>query len=256
LAILLTLIACPVQAVLLLLPGQGKVRFAEFYWMLIGRSLGLRVRRTGAKLAAAERPVLFVANHASWLDIVALGATLPAAFVAKGEIGRWPGVNIIARLGQTIFVSRRRGTLNGEADAMRARLDSGGNIILFPEGTSSDGTHVLPFRSTFFAIAEPAGGAARPLIQPVSVAYDEAGFLPADHACRALFAWYGDMSLADHAWRVLQLRGMAVTVHVHPAVEPEQYPGRKRLAPALWQIVAGGAAALRQHRRDSPALTG
>ena len=83
-------------------------------------------------------------------------------------------------------------------------LKAGDNLILFPEGTSSDGSRVLPFRTSFFAVAEVRAGEDRselPLIQPVSVVYDRLGGLPTGRASRPVFAWYGDMDIASHFWR-------------------------------------------------------
>ena len=174
--LLWTLPCMPVQAVCLMLPGRAKVVFARFYWSMVCRLLGLQVRVIGAAAGrAGGRPVVFVSNHSSWLDIPVLGGRLDACFVSKDEVGRWPLVGTIARLGRTVFISRQRHATGRERDAMRERLAAGDNLMLFPEGTTSDGSRVLPFRSAFFAIAE---GADPPLIQPVSVVYDRLGGLP------------------------------------------------------------------------------
>jgi 1-acyl-sn-glycerol-3-phosphate acyltransferase len=108
---------------------------------------------------------------------------------------------------------------------------------------------VLPFRSAFFAVA---GGDPCPLIQPVSVVYDRLGGLPAGRACRPLFAWYGDMDIASHFWRLAQHRGLRVTVLLHPPLDPARFANRKALAEAVWATVADGAATLRQNRPARP----
>ena len=105
--------------------------------------------------------MVFVSNHSSWVDVPVVGGVLDGCFVAKGEVSRWPVVSTIARLGRTVFVSRQRGATARERDAMRGRLARGDNLILFPEGTSSDGSRVLPFRSPFFALAEARDGRRR-----------------------------------------------------------------------------------------------
>jgi 1-acyl-sn-glycerol-3-phosphate acyltransferase len=250
-----TIIACPIQAVLLALPGRPKVDFARFYWRAVSWLLGMRVRQIGASAATIAapggRPVIFVSNHSSWLDIPVLGGRLPACFVSKDEVGRWPVIRLVARLGRTVYVTRKRGSIADERDSMRGRLAGGDNLLLFPEGTSSDGSRVLPFRSAFFVIAEPADG-VRPLLQPVSVVYDRMGWLTTGRASRSVFAWYGDMNLAQHFWRLAQLRGMRATVLLHAPVDPAAYPNRKALAQAVWQAVADGAATLRQNRPARP----
>ncbi len=134
---------------------------------------------------------------------------------------------------------------------MRARLVAGDNLILFPEGTSSDGSRVLPFRSAFFSNAETRDdrqSGAGPLIQPVSLVYDRVGGLPAGRASRPLFAWYGDMDIASHFWRLGQYTGLRATVLLHAPMDPAAYADRKQLAQAVWQVAADGAALLRQNR--------
>ena len=244
-----TVLCCPVQAVLLLLPGHPKVWFARVYWATFARLIGLHVRVVGAAAAKGQgRRVIYAANHCSWLDIPVLGGQLEACFVSKDEIARWPGVSLVARLGRTVFVSRQRRATGRERDDMRGRLAAGDDLLLFPEGTSSDGSRVLPFRTAFFSVAE---GEAPPLIQPVSVVYDRLGSLPTRRGTRAVFAWYGDMDLASHFWRLGRLRGMRVTVLIHPPLDPATYANRKLLAQAAWDRVAGGAAAMRQNREPS-----
>ncbi len=247
-AVLWTVLAAGIQAVLLVLPGRAKVGFARLYWANLARMIGLQVRVIGVKPANRQgRRVIYAANHCSWLDIPVLGGTLEACFVSKDEIARWPGVSLVARLGRTVFVTRQRGATGRERDDMRGRLAAGDDLLLFPEGTSSDGSRVLPFRSAFFSVAE---GEAPPLIQPVSVVYDRLGGLPTRRSTRAVFAWYGDMDLASHFWRLAQWRGMRATVLMHPPLDPKDFANRKLLAQAAWDAVAGGAAAMRQNREE------
>jgi len=154
-------------------------------------------------------------------------------------------VGTVARLGRTVFVSRQRQATGRERNMMRERLGVGDNLLLFPEGTTSDGSRVLPFRSAFFAIAE---GEEPPLIQPISVVYDRLGGLPAGRANRPVFAWYGDMDLATHFWRFAQHRGLRASVLLHPPLDPARFASRKALSNAVWQAVADGASTLRQNR--------
>ena len=243
---------------MLLLPGRGKIVFARLYWASVCRLLGLQVRVIGTPARRSGRPVVFASNHSSWLDILALGGVLEGCFIAKEEVGRWPVIRTVARLGRTVFVSRRAANTGRESSTMRNRLDAGDNLILFPEGTSSDGSRVLPFRSVFFSVAEARMGemppGLRPLIQPVSVVYDQLGGLPIGRATRPVFAWYGDMDLASHFWRLAQHSGLRATVLLHAPVDPAAFASRKALSQAVWQTVAEGAAALRQNRPVRPAL--
>lgn len=257
LVLLCTIVAIPVQAVLLLLPGGAKVWFARFYWSAICRSIGLAVQVVGLPAQGGGRPVVYVSNHSSWLDIVVLGSRLEGCFIAKQEVVHWPLIATVARLGRSVFVRRRRGSVRHERDDMHTRLRRGDNLILFPEGTSSDGSRVLPFRSAFLSIAEQpvTDDGQPPLVQPISVVYDRLSGLPTGRANRPLFAWYGDMNIASHFWRLAQHCGLRATVVLHANLDPRAFPGRKELTAAAWNAVASGAATLRQNRPATPVNT-
>lgn len=247
LALFWTLPCAALQAVLLLLPGGGKKWLARVYWAGICRVLGVE-RRVIGQAVSNGRPVLFACNHTSWLDVPALGGTLEACFVAKAEVATWPVVRTIARLGRTVFVSRRASETGRERDSMRARLLGGDSLILFPEGTSSDGTRLLPFRSPFFAVVEAAGGDTLPLIQPVSIVFDRLDDLPARRSTRPISSWYGDMDLGGHFWRLARHRHLRATILLHDPVDPAAYTSRKAIAQAVWSVISAGNAALRQGR--------
>ena len=256
LVIVWTLVSIAVQAVLLTVPGRGKVSFARSYWAVTCHLMGVRVRTLGApaRRGAAGRPVVFVSNHSSWLDILVLGGRLEGCFVSKQEVGSWPVISLIARLGRTVFVRRSRSSTGRERDDMQARLQEGDSLILFPEGTCSDGSRVMQFRSAFLSVAEQTvtEDGLPPLVQPVSVVYDRLGYLPTGRASRPLFAWYGDMNLGAHAWRLAQFRGLRATVLLHAPLDPRAFADRKALARAAWEAVADGAATLRQNRPARP----
>ena len=254
--LLWTAVGAVVQAVLTALPGRARIGFARTYWSVVCRLLGLRVRVIGVRPTRAEdgRPVLFVSNHSSWLDILVLGGRLEACFVSKHEVGKWPVISLVARLGRTVFVQRTRGATARERDDMRVRLLGGDNLILFPEGTTSDGSRVMPFRSAFLSVAELAvtPDGLPPLVQPVSVVYDRLAYLPAGRAQRPLFAWYGDMDFGSHFWRLAQHRGLRASVLLHAPLDPRDFTDRKALTQAAFAAVADGAAALRQNRPARP----
>ncbi len=252
LIVLWTLPCIPIQALFMALPGRINERFARLYWAvmcwIIG--VGIRVVGTPAQQGGDGRPVVYVSTHSSWLDVPVLGARLQASFIAKEEIGQWPVVSWIAALGRTVYVRRKRTSTVRERDEMRQRLAAGDNLILFPEGTTSDGSRVLPFRSAFLSIAEvPVLADGRTaLVQPVSLVYDRIAGMPAGRASRSLFAWVGDQDLASHFVRLAQARGMRATILLHPPIDPAAFNSRKALTEAVWRITAEGAAALRQSR--------
>lgn len=242
-----TLPCALVQAVLLQLPGRAKERFARFYWRGVRWLLGMRITVIGS--IAKERPVLFVVNHSSWVDIVALGSVLPACFVAKGEIAHWPGLSLIAKLGRTVFVSRKRAGLERERGDMSQRLAAGDNLILFPEGTTSDGCRILPFQSAFLAVAQ---GNPAPHVQPVTLVYDRINGLPVHRKDRPVLSWYGDMDIVSHFPGIARLRSFHATLVLDAAIPPASYPNRKMLSAALENRLAANAAALRQGRNVTP----
>jgi 1-acyl-sn-glycerol-3-phosphate acyltransferase len=244
--LLWTIPAIPIQALLMLLPAQRpSAAFGRFYWRIVAWMMGLRIQLVGTP--AAGRSVLFVSNHSSWLDIIVLGAALDACFIAKREVGEWPVINLVAKLGRTVFVSRSRTQTKGEAGVIRDRLGGGDNIILFPEGTTSDGGRVMPFRSAFLSVADHARR-----VQPVSVVFDRLGGLPACRRDRPLFAWYGDMDLASHIWRLARRSKTRATIVLHAPLDPAAWQDRKALTAACFEVVTEGCATLRQNRPPEP----
>jgi 1-acyl-sn-glycerol-3-phosphate acyltransferase len=240
-----TVLCIPVQGVLVQFSSSAKNHFARFYFRTLCWLIGLKLRVIGKP--SAEARTLYVSNHTSWLDILVLGATVDARFVSKSEVAEWPLIGWVAKLGRTVFVSRNRGRTGAEAQDLRSRLEEGESLILFPEGTTSDGTRVLPFRSSFFSVA---GAAAR--IQPVTVVYDRLGGLPVGRRDRPLFAWYGDMETGSHAWRLLRRTGTRVSVVLNEGFRPEAVPDRKAMAARVGRSVTETAAALRQNRDVVP----
>jgi 1-acyl-sn-glycerol-3-phosphate acyltransferase len=201
---------------------------------------GIRVEVVGQPSAAPT--VLFVANHCSYFDIVALGAKLDASFVAKKEVASWPGIGKMAQIAGTVFVERRARHSRSQRDEMTELLGKGGrSLILFPEGTSSNGQSVLPFKSSLFSVAE---GELKSLpVQPVSVAYTRLDGMPLGRGWRSHYTWYGDMELADHLWMAIGLGRLTVTLVFHEPVTLEQWGSRKALAEHCEKAVRKGVIA-------------
>lgn len=225
---------------LLAVGWRGYIAYVRFYWRVVRRICGIAVAVTGRP--AAEGPVLFVSNHASYLDIMVLGSLLEANFVAKSEVAGWPGFGFLSRIARTVFVDRKRGGTAKERDSLLSRLTQGDSLILFPEGTSNDGNTVLPFKSSLFAVAQlpvdQGQGGRRPLpVQPVSVAYTRLDGLPMGRAFRPFYAWYGDMTMAGHLLQALALGQVTVEVEFHPVVTIDDFADRKALAHHCHDVV-------------------
>lgn len=180
--------------------------------------LRVRVERIGT--ADRSRPLLIVSNHLSWLDILVISALAPVSFIAKSEVGEWPGFGTLARLQRSIFVERaKRGKTADVNAAIANRLGDGDAMVLFAEGTTSDGMRVLPFRSALIGAAQAAtsGGAERAFLQPLDIAYPRIAGLPTGRADLPLIAWYGDMDLVPHLMDLLAMPGITVRATFGPA---------------------------------------
>jgi 1-acyl-sn-glycerol-3-phosphate acyltransferase len=211
------------------LPGWGVI--AVCYYRCLCWMLGIRIRVVGKPVR--DRAVLFVSNHGSWADILAIGAVAPIAFVSKIEVAKWPLVGTAARLQKTVFVDRSRRSQTGDSIAeMVQRLSSGVSMVLFAEGTSSDGNRVLPFRSALIgavreAAARTEGGM---LIQPMSICYTAINGIPMGRQHRPLVAWYGDTDFMPHIKAFLPRAAMDITISYGDPIAADASTDRKVLA--------------------------
>lgn len=214
---LVTLIGLPLQwlSITFNLPTRRVIPL--IYHRILLALIGVRVTVHGAP--AATRPLLIVSNHVSWLDIPVLGGQLPLCFVAKSEVARWPGVGLLAKLQRTVFVDRGSRTATAKvAGEMAARMKDGDPVVLFAEGTSSDGNRVLPFRSALIgaarhAMAEGREGGGAATIQPLAIAYVGQAGVPLGRPRRPMVSWCGDMDLAPHLMALLRRGAIDVELH-------------------------------------------
>lgn len=233
----LTLPLMPVQQLFIWFWPRMAREFPMHYHRLVCRILGIRVDIHGRP--PVEGPLLIVSNHVSWLDIVVLSAVAPVSFVAKKEVATWPFFGSLARLQRTVFVDRERRHATGNSrNDMQSRLRAGDILVLFPEGTSSDGRRVLPFKSSFFGAADIDGV----LVQPVSVAYRGQHNLPMNRRVMPSYAWYGDMDLAPHLLEALSTGPVEVAVICHPPLSLSGELTRKALARHAEEQVRKGVA--------------
>jgi 1-acyl-sn-glycerol-3-phosphate acyltransferase len=235
----LTLLAMPIQGTLLILRSGAVDSFPRFYHRWTCRALGLKVAVIGTPNTG--RPTLFVSNHTSYLDIEVLGSLLEVSFIAKSDMIDWPLFGWLARLQRSVFVDRRPTNVGDHANDVATRLGAGDNLVLFAEGTTSDGNRVLPFKSALFTVAEQASP-DRPLtIQPVSIVATALDGMPLGRSLRPIYAWYGDMPLLPHVWHVMKLGRLTVTVEFHPPFAAGGI-SRKHLAALCEAAVDAGVA--------------
>lgn len=198
--------------------------------------LGMGYRREGRMM---RRPGIVVANHASWLDIFALNAGERGYFVSKSEVADWPGIGWLARATGTLFITRARRDAGAQRALFQTRLAAGHRLLFFPEGTSSDGRRVLPFKPTLFAALFEPGYRDRLWVQPASVVYDAPPM-----ADPRIYGWWGDMEFGPHLLVTLCLRPQGrVTVVYHRPIAVADHPDRKSLARACEAAVRAGLTA-------------
>jgi len=232
----------PVQALALALRFPLATKLPLIYHRLVCRILGIRVSVRGT--LAPARPLLVAANHSSYLDIEVLGGLVPGSFVAKAEIAGWPFFGWLAKLQRSVFIERRSSKAREHKDEIEKRLIEGDVLILFPEGTSDDGNRLLPFRSALFSVAERRIEGEALVVQPVSLAYTRLDGMPMGRSFRPFFAWYGDMALAPHLWRMLGMGVLTAEVIFHEPVTIDRFASRKAMAEHCWRVVSEGVASL------------
>jgi 1-acyl-sn-glycerol-3-phosphate acyltransferase len=189
------------------------------------RFIGIPLNVSGQPL---QGQTAVVANHTSWLDIFALNATDRLYFVSKSEVAGWPGIGWLARATGTMFVKRERAEAKAQIMTMQARLLAGHKLLFFPEGTSTDGQQVLPFKTTLFAPFMTPELKEVLQIQPVSVVYHAP-----KGASKRFYGWWGGMDFASHLLSSLAApRQGSIDVIYHPALKAADFADRKLLAQA------------------------
>ena len=171
-----------------------RARVVKFFFRVVQYIIGLRIHTTGED---PEPPFLLVSNHLGYLDVFVFMSHLSCALVAKQQVRSWPVIGYLVKIGGTIFIDRtsRRDVLRIN-DRLEEAMQRGQGIIVFPEGTSTAGDQVLPFRASLLA---PIAASDRP-VHFASLTYRTPG---SDVPAYQTAAWWGDMTFADHFWRML-----------------------------------------------------
>jgi 1-acyl-sn-glycerol-3-phosphate acyltransferase len=235
---LLTFAIMPIQALALMFGGSAAERIPVRYHRICARLLGFRVVVRGTP--SSVRPTLFVANHTSYFDIILLASVIPCSFIAKSEMISWPLIGWLARLQRSVFVDRKPTNVGEHRTEVAKRLAEGDNLVLFAEGTTSDGNRLLPFKSSLFSVAEKNLQSDMPLtIQPVSIVATGLDGMPLGRMLRPLYAWYGDMPLLPHAWAAIKSGLVTVEIEFHEPLT-NQGMNRKQLAEICRSKVEAG----------------
>lgn len=229
------------------------VTYTPFYWFFlkVNQPLGFRFGRfylsswrkcIGHQLIvkgelSSHKPTLFVSNHSSYVDILILGTFVPGRFVAKQEVAKWPIMGWLATNQGTLYIDRNRQAIGEGADKLSAYIDEGESLILFPEGTTSDGCRILPFGSSFFDVAMKKNVP----IQPITITYAGWDGLPMPRFMRKICGWFSpETDMLPHLWSIIQWGTVQVIVELHPILSPKEFLSRKDLALASFQSVQAG----------------
>jgi 1-acyl-sn-glycerol-3-phosphate acyltransferase len=218
------------------LPGWGVI--SVNYYRVLCLLLRIRVRVIGEPVH--HRAVLFISNHVSWADILVIGSIVPTTFVSKREIANWPVIGTVARAQRVVFVDRSRRQQTGDAIAgMVRRLATGTSLVLFAEGTSSDGNRVLPFRSALIGAAKETAARSEHglLIQPMSICYTGLHGMPMGRQHRPLVAWYGDLDFMPHLKAFIERGAVDAVVSYGEPIAADGTVDRKALARRLQAAV-------------------
>ncbi len=178
---------------------------------------GARVEVVGTHL---KRDVFYVANHMSWLDILSMAGACGTAFVAKAELAEVPLVGWLASLNRTVFVKREhRMGVAEQINALKEALSDNWAVTVFPEGTTTDGQSLLPFKTSMLSVLEPPPPGI--MVQPVLLDYGEAA---------EEIGWIGNETGLNNAKRVLSRRGtFKLRLNFLEPFSPEDFHGRKKI---------------------------
>jgi len=200
------------------------------------RILGIEVVESGEMSRA--RPTLYVSNHVSYVDIFILGR-LPAYFIAKAEVAKWPVFGKLAEFQNTLFIERKAGKTGEQLETLKAHLAKGNSLTLFPEGTSTDGVHVEPFKSSFIESANLGAGQPRVAIQPITVAYTHHNGEKIDNQeVRDHYAWYATMPFLTHFLGLMPLKKSRAKIHYHPVCYYDEFETRRLCTDHCREVIA------------------
>ena len=176
--------------------------------------------------ARSKKCNLFISNHISYLDIIILGSKFPLRFVAKSEVESWPLFGFLAKKGRAIFIRRSKTDSFNQKTKISDVLSSGEKVFIFPEGTTSDGNRVLEFKSSSFSAVENQNFT----IQPIVIVYSDLNGIPINRWLRPIIAWYGDMDLKPHLFKLIGLVSIKTKLIYLEPVNTQNFENRKDLS--------------------------
>lgn len=223
------LITIPIHQLYTICTGDF-IRVAKLFHAFCLKIFGIKVNVIGVP-PDTKQPVVFLSNHLSHMDILVLGSFLDTVFISKDDVANWPLFGLLAKLQKTVFISRSRSGLANARTMIAQRLSSGQNLVLFPEGTSTRGETVFPFKSSLLSVFEEAD--PKPLIQPIAIKNTHLNKCPVTtNAQRDVYAWHieDDLEIHEHIWKMAQQSSITIDVHLLAPVKIEEFNDRKDLS--------------------------
>jgi len=232
--LLLTLALLPFQFIIVFFIKNYAYIIPYFYHKICLRIFGIKIKTFGK--VSINSPILLISNHASYLDIIILGSLFKTSFIAKKEISKWPLLGILAKLQNTIFIDRRVSSLKNQENQIIKHLNEKKNLVIFPEGTSSDGNRVLPFKSSLFNIFEKNLN-SKILVQTITIVYKKINGIPMNRIERKNITWHSNMDLIPNIFNVLKKLSIEVEVIFNDEFLPSKEYDRKKLALHCWEKI-------------------
>ena len=232
--LLLTLALLPFQFIIVFFIKNYAYIIPYFYHKVCLRIFGIKIKTFGK--VSINSPILLISNHASYLDIIILGSLFKTSFIAKKEISKWPLLGILAKLQNTIFIDRRISSLKKQENQIIKHLNEKKNLVIFPEGTSSDGNRVLPFKSSLFNIFEKNLN-SKILVQTITIVYKKINGIPMNRIERKNITWHSNMDLIPNIFNVLKKLSIEVEVIFNDEFLPSKEYDRKKLALHCWEKI-------------------
>ena len=232
--LLLTLALLPFQFIIVFFIKNYAYIIPYFYHKICLRIFGIKIKTFGK--VSINFPILLISNHASYLDIIILGSLFKTSFIAKKEISKWPLLGILAKLQNTIFIDRRVSSLKNQENQIIKHLNEKKNLVIFPEGTSSDGNRVLPFKSSLFNIFEKNLN-SKILVQTITIVYKKINGIPMNRIERKNITWHSNMDLIPNIFNVLKKLSIEVEIIFNDEFLPSKEYDRKKLALHCWEKI-------------------
>ncbi len=238
--LLLCFITIPLQALSSFFLSRTKAIYAiqALFYRLICFIFRINVKLAGEKTSGHA---VYVGNHLSYIDIAAIGAHLNATFISKADVKSWPVLGLLATLSKTVFIERSRKAATKCIADIKETLSNGRSLILFPEGTSTNGFDVLPFKSTIFEIFLNSEIKENLIVQPFTLTLKKVNgreiTSPEDHD---MYAWYADMTFMPHLWQLAKSKGAEILLTFHPPRPAANFQDRKEFSRICHDDVAQG----------------